>query len=414
MIDELLDIDWKLFLKNIYRKSIKIDIFVNAMGLVYTTLLSIIPLLIFSFYIITLFNFFGEMESIINFIKGVILNNLATGTGQTLITYLEGYVNNININQLGVISFFSLVIVIILMLARVEKTFNKIWGVEEHRDFFKRFVAFWTFITLGTFIITLSLSLVISLTSSYLSKDLTTLAFANTFIFRFISITFPFLIFILGYYLIPNTEVEPLAAIIGGLISGGLFDLAKILYSVYTNNVVTYSQIYGPLSVIPLFLIWLYLIWVISLLGSVISYVFQHRHRLNYFEDDREINMEMTGLVSIAILIAIYKEFIKRSAMGITFEELSDRINLPANIIDDSLKKLIKNNLVSKTKENRYLLLTDLSDISLWEVYQSQVFDQLKDVKDIFRDKEMWQACSFLEEGLEQNLKGLTIIDLLD
>ncbi|ADL12756.1 hypothetical protein [Acetohalobium arabaticum] len=67
---------------------------------------------------------FGKMERIINFFQEVILNNLATGTGQTLINVLERYVHDIN--QLGVISFASLVVIIIFMLARIEKTFC--WG----------------------------------------------------------------------------------------------------------------------------------------------------------------------------------------------------------------------------------------------------------------------------------------------
>lgn len=411
MINEL-NINWKLFIKRIYQKAKEVDLFVNAMGLVYTTLLSIVPLLIFSFYIITLFNFFGEVDRIIVFLKKVILRNLATGTGQTLINYLEGYINNIDINQLGVISFFSLVLIIIFMLARVEKTFNKIWGVEEHRDFFKRFVAFWTFITLGTFLITLLVSLIISFASSYLSRDLTNLSFTNTFLFQFLATTFPFLIFIIGYYLIPNTEVEPLAAILGGLISGGLFELAKVLYAIYTKNVVTYNQIYGSLSVIPLFLIWLYLIWVVTLLGSVISYVFQHRDNLNYFKYDRKIKTENRNLASIVILIAIYKHFVNKDSQGITFRELTNEINLPIEIINNGLKRLEKEDLISKTKENKYILLTDLKNINLWEVHRS-LFNRPGKFKEVFTDKEMQKTFKSLKNGLQANLEDLTIEDLL-
>lgn len=414
MINELTNVNWKSFLKKVYQKAKEVNIFINAMGLVYTTLLSIVPLLMFSFYIMTLFNFFGEMNRMINFLKEVILSNLATGTGQTLIKYLEGYINNIDINQLGVISFISLVVIIILMLARVEKTFNKIWNVEEHRDFFKRFVAFWSFITLGTFLITLFLSSIIALASSYLSKDLTNLSFTNTFLFQFIAVISPFLIFFFGYYLIPNTEVEPLAAIVGGVVSGGLFNLAKISYSIYTKNVVTYNQIYGSLSVIPLFLIWIYLIWMITLLGSVISYVFQYRKSLDYFDFTSEREIKGHGLILVAILIIVYKYFIKEDVAGITFKELANKINLPVKTIDNSLKRLRKEGLISKTKENKYILATDIKNIDLWEVYQSQDFNQILKVKRVFVDKEMQQTFRTLKEGLKDDLKKITIADLLD
>lgn len=410
MFTDLVEMDWKLFWQQIYQKAKEVDLFLNAMGLVYTTLLSIIPLLIFSFYIMTLFNFFGKMERIINFIQEVILNNLATGTGQTLINVLERYIHDIN--QLGVISFASLVVIIIFMLARVEKTFNRIWGVVEHRDLFKRFVAFWTFITLGTFLVTISLSLTISLIRSYFTQDLT--GFSNTYLFQFIAFISQLLIFIFGYYLIPNTEVEPLAAVVGGVISGILFNLAKTLYTVYTTNVVTYNQIYGSLSVIPLFLIWLYLIWIIALLGAIIAYVFQHRDYLYYLRDDEQIAGEIRNLVPLAVLIGIYKRFVDKKTTGVTFEELTNEINLPVEIIENSLQKLINAEFISLTKENEYLPLVPLDDISIWKILQVQIFNHQVEVEDIFINSEVKKGYNLIKESMKSDLEELTIADLLD
>ncbi|OCL27787.1 ribonuclease BN [Orenia metallireducens] len=414
MGDGILDFNWKLFAQRVYQKAKSVDIFVNAMSLVYTTLLSLVPLLIFSFYIMTLFNIFGGMERIINALKGIILENLATGTGEIVIRYLENYVTNVDITQLGVISFFSLVIVIVFMLARIEMTFNKIWGVEEHRDIFKRFVAFWTFVTLGTFLITLSLSLTISVISSYLSSDLIEVSTGNTYIFRFISVVSYFLIFIVGYYLIPNTDVEPLAAIVGGSISGFLFNLAKTLYKVYTKYAVGYSQIYGSLSVIPLFLVWLYLVWMITLLGAVICYVFQNRSNLHHFNTLQDITIGIQNIIPIAILVVICKEFMDRKSTGITFEGLANKINIPVEIIEDNIKGLMAENLITITKENRYIPITTLQRISLWEICELLLFKQEVSVKEIFADEEVCGVYASLKDELRKRLKGLTITDLLD
>ncbi len=285
LIKQFIEIDWKLFIKRVYQKAKEVDITINAMSLVYTTLLSMIPLLIFSFYIMTLFNFFGEMDRIVAGMRDFILTHLATGTGETLIEILEEYIFRIDVAQLGIISFLSLILVVIYMLTRIEKTFNSIWGVKEHRDSFKRFVAFWTFITLGTLVVTISLSLAITVASSYFNGSIINITFSDAFLFRIISTSSYFLLYIIAYYLIPNTKVDPLAAIFGGLISGTLFTVARIAYTMYTRNVVTYyriHRIYGSLSVVPLFLIWLYMVWVITLFGAIISYVFHYRSSLNY------------------------------------------------------------------------------------------------------------------------------------
>ncbi|PRX21133.1 tRNA-processing RNAse BN [Orenia metallireducens] len=414
MLEEVVKFDWKLFVYRVYQKARTVDIFVNAMSLVYTTLLSLVPLLIFSFYIMTLFNIFGGMDRIINALKEIILENLATGTGEIVIRYLEDYVTNVDITQLGVISFFSLVIVIVFMLARIEMTFNKIWGVEEHRDIFKRFVAFWTFVTLGTFLITLSLSLTISVISSYLSSDLIEVSTGNTYIFRFISIVSYFLIFIVGYYLIPNTDVEPLAAIVGGSISGFLFNLAKNLYKLYTKHAVGYNQIYGSLSVIPLFLFWLYIIWMITLLGAVICYVFQNRSNLHHFNALQDITIGIQNIIPIAILVVICKEFMDRKSTGITFAGLANKINIPVEIIEDNIKGLMAENLITITKENRYIPITTLQRISLWEICEQLLFKQEVSIKEIFADEEVCGVYAAVKDELRKHLDSLTITDLLD
>ncbi|MGM0502095.1 MAG: YhjD/YihY/BrkB family envelope integrity protein [Bacillota bacterium] len=411
MVNKLLNFKWELFVKRVFQKAEEDDIFINAMSLVYTTLLSLIPLLIFSFYIMTLFNFFGGMEQLINKVKDAILNNLATGTGANLINILEQYI--INIDQLGVVSFVSLVVVIIFMLARIEVTFNLIWGVEEHRDLFKRFVAFWTFVTLGTFLFTLLVSLTLGLASSYLQQQVTGKSLFNSFLFKFVSNSVYFLIFVAAYYLIPNTEVDVSAAVVGGVTSGTFFIIAKQLYTFYTRHVVTYNQIYGPLAVIPLFLIWLYLIWVIALLGSIISYVFQYRHQLHNFIH-QEVSIGTKGLLPIAILVIIHKGFLDHQNEGVEFQELADKIRLPIATIKNNLEKLKENNLITESKEKKYLPLVALDEISLWEAFSNQIDKKSKKVEDVFADDDLQQIYCWFKSRLKEDVVNLTISQLLD
>ena len=410
MIDKITNFNWKLFLKRIYQKAEEDDIFINAMSLVYTTLLSLIPLLIFSFYILTLFNFFGGMERLIAKLKEAILTNLATGTGNSLINILEQYI--VNIDQLGVISFVTLVVVIVFMLARIEVTFNKIWDVEEHRDLFQRFVAFWTFITLGTFLFTLLLSLTIGLVNSYFQGQVTGETLFNSFLFRFISNSGYFIIFIAAYYLIPNTDVELSAAVVGGVSSGTFFIIAKQIYTFYTKHVVTYNQIYGPLAVIPLFLIWLYLVWLIALLGAIISYIFQYRHQMNNFIH-QEVTVGTKGLLPIALLVIIQKGFLDQKEDGVSFQKLTTKIKLPVSTIKDNLKRLKENNLITETKENKYLPLVSLDEVSLWGIFSNHNSAQAKEVSDIFADEELQQIYCWLKNCLKEDLTGLTIAQLL-
>ena len=410
--NKFINYNWKLFFIKIFQKAKADDIFTHAMGLVYTTLLSIIPFLIFSFYIMTLFNFFGGLENITEEFRNIILNNLAAGTGETLINILEGYVTGINIEQIGIISFLTLMLVVIFLLARVEITFNKIWGVEKHRDLFKRFVAFWTFITLGTFVITLLISLSFTFLETYLTVEVSERPIEQSRVFDWITFSMNFIIFIIAYYFIPNTKVDPIAAITGGITSGILFILSKDLYGIYTRNFVSHEQIYGSLTIIPTFLVWLYLIWLIVLGGAIISYIVNYRSSLNFISSNRQEDKELQHLLPIAILFIIYKNYQDKNKSGTEYGEIIKKINLPIKTIEKTLKDMLKTNYITKTENNRFIPLTNLDNISLWSIYQEIILNNNPESKAIYSDKEIEKIHQIFNQSIEDKLKNLTIKDI--
>ncbi|MFW6377990.1 MAG: YihY/virulence factor BrkB family protein [Bacillota bacterium] len=409
---KFINYNWKLFFIKIYQKAKDDEIYIHAMGLVYTTLLSIIPFLIFSFYIMTLFNFFGGIENITEELRTIILNNLAAGTGETLINILESYVTGINIEQLGIISFLSLVLVVIFLLASVEITFNKIWGVEKHRDLFKRFVAFWTFITLGTFVITILISLSFTFLETLLTTEIADNPIEQSKIFEWITFSMNFILFILAYYFIPNTKVEPVAAIAGGITSGVLFILSKNLYGIYTRIFISYDQIYGSLTIIPIFLFWLYLIWLIVLIGAIISYVVNYRSNLNFISSSRQEDKELQHLLPIAILYIIYKNFQDKDKPGTEYNEIIKKINLPIKTIENTLKEMLKTNYLTKTEQDKYIPLTDLEKISFWSIYKEIILKNNPESQAIYADKEIEKIHQVFNQSIKEKLKDLTIKDI--
>jgi membrane protein len=403
-----------LFIKRVYQKAKENDIFIHSMGMVYITTLSIVPFLIFSFYIMTLFNFFGKIDTIVEEIKALILNNLAAGTGENLIEYLEIYILNVDIEQLGIISFISLIFIIVFMLARVEMTFNNIWNVKEHRDLFKRFVSFWTFITLGTFSITLLLTLSLLFAERYLGLWLSGDQISQSSIFSYILFSFNFLFFIIVYYFVPNTEIKPAAALFAGVFSGSLFILSKNLYGVYTANIITYNQLYGPLSIIPIFLLWLYLIWIIVLLGAVVSYVFQHRSDLKYLLNQKKINQGLRNLIPTAILLTLFKNYKKENSEPLSFADILAKINLPAEDIELEIESLKEKNIIAETENGKYLPLKKDSKISIWDSYQNNFLDEEFEIENIFKEKEMQNLYREIKKEEESSFKKLKFVDFLN
>ena len=58
---------------------------------------------------------------------------------------------------------------------------------------------------------------------------------------------------------------------IGSFVSAVLWVVAKWGFGFYVSMFMPYSQLYGSLALIPLFLFWLYMIWWIVLFGLEVA-----------------------------------------------------------------------------------------------------------------------------------------------
>jgi membrane protein len=85
--------------------------------------------------------------------------------------------------------------------------------------------------------------------------------------------------FTLIYRLLPNTHVPMTCALLGGVVAGILWEIAKDAFSFYATAFANYSAVYGSLAGIILLLVWIYYSSVVTILGAQISAVYQARHR---------------------------------------------------------------------------------------------------------------------------------------
>jgi membrane protein len=233
-------------------------------------------------------------------------------------------------------------------------------------------------------------------------------------IFSYILFSFNFLFFIIVYYFVPNTEVRPTAAVFSGIFSGSLFILSKNIYGIYTANIITYNQLYGPLSIIPIFLLWLYLIWIIILLGAVVSYVFHYRSDLKYLPNQKKINQSLKNLIPTAILLTLYKNYKDDSSGPLSFSELLAKINLPAEDIEIEIENLKAENIIAETENGKYLPLNKATKISIWDSYQNDFLDKKFEIENIFREPEMQKLYREIKKEEKSSFKKLKFVDFLN
>ncbi len=237
----------------------------RAASLAYTTLLSIVPLIMVSFWILSLFPaFVSSGPELQNFVIRNFVAHSAQVINQELNHFLE---------QIKVLSWSSLValgVVSVLMIYDMVNAFNNIWRIK-----MKRHIALsLSFYSLVLLITPISLGIFMA-TASYLATlpFMTEIAFLEKPLLYILPYCVAFLIFTFLNWALPSCSVPFRYAAAAGFITTCLFELIKYLFGFYMSYFPTYRIIYGALATIPIFLLWIYISWVITLLGAMICQI---------------------------------------------------------------------------------------------------------------------------------------------
>lgn len=340
--------------KSLYNDMERADLFRHAAAMAYTSLLSLVPSLAAFFALVSLFTpIVGADASLIFQIKKAILQRLTAGTSLELIQYLERFLTNLNFGRIGFTGFIGILISLILLLRQIELAFNAIFGVYRERNFFRRFINFWTFITLGTFIISVG----VGIASGFNIENLfhvgriknAWFSWAKTF-----STAGLFFFYLLLYKVGPNCSIRTRYAGIGAFIATVLFTLANEFYGRFIGTFTNYRAVYGALAAIPTFLLWLYIIWIITLFGAVIVWRLQkgflsEDYRIYVAEltpKDRRQNHLMQHLASVVMLALVYKSF-RKNEQGIRGYKLCQEAGLPDRWVADAIEYLLEKKMIT-------------------------------------------------------------------
>lgn len=235
----------------------------RAASLAYTSLLSIVPLMLVVFFILSWVPMF---KGVAHEIQKFILANFVADSATIISQYLNDFISHLrdlsitNIGFLGVIS--------ILLIYNMVGAFNEIWHVRMETHFAITFVIY-LLILLFTPLLFALLLVVISYVASF---PLLEAAKTTHFVTRAMGVL-PYLVefFVFSFfnYVLPSTRVRLRYAMVAGFITLLLFEIAKFGFSVYLHFVPTYRLIYGALATIPIFLLWMYFTWLIILFGAL-------------------------------------------------------------------------------------------------------------------------------------------------
>lgn len=246
----------------------------RAMSLVYTTLLSLVPLLAVSFSVLKAFGVHNQVEPLLLRLMEPLGRHGVEFTHQII-----GFVDNIQVGVLGAVGLAVLLYTVVTMVLKVEEAFNYTWRVTRARPFTARLSNDLTVLLLGPVLVFSALGLAASLARSPWVQAVASMEPVGMLLHA-MGTLLPYVLiaaaFSLTYLLIPNTHVRTAPAVAGGVVAAVLWVATGKLFAAFVVESAKYTAIYSGFAIVLLFMIWVYLSWLIVLVGASVAFCQQH------------------------------------------------------------------------------------------------------------------------------------------
>ncbi len=388
----------------------------RAMGLVYTTILALVPLLAVSFSVLKGFGVHNQIEPA--------LLNLLQPMGEKSVEITDkiiGFVDNTQAGVLGSVGLAFLIYTVISLLQKIEKSFNYTWRVKHHRSITRRFSDYLSIIIIGPVLVFSALGMTASLSSTSLYQHFMEIEEIGSLVKQFVRlIPYLFVIsaFTFVYMLIPNTRVKFRSALIGGIVAGILWESTSWAFAAFVVNSANYTAIYSAFASMIIFFIWIYMNWLILLIGcSIVAY-----HQLPSLRtlDTRIIRLsnrmrEVMALMIMRLVALNYRQH--HEAWSI--DTLSCEMNINPDACELIVNRLLAAGLLVATTDSpaRYLPGYDPATISLSDIVNTVRIAEERDglaVDDLHMDTTVNEIYGEISHAIDSSLEGRNLLDLIN
>lgn len=311
------------------------DLTIHAASLTFVTLTSLVPVLAVVFALARGFGI--GADQITAFQQMDWLQNMPEQFQQSVDQIIH-LVEGTNFSALGITGLAFLVLTAILLLANIEKSFNRVWGVHKSRSTARQIMNYTSLLVLVPLLLgvggTLRARVVIG---PILGID------PNVWIQGIASFSVLWIAFALLYTFVPNTRVHFKPAVAGSLVTTFVFVGWMKMFMVMQLGISRNNKIYGAFAALPVFMFWMYVTWVILLLGAEFTFALQNAD--TYSLESRADNSSMRARVLVALMI-IRQAGRAMEYQGEPFQNapFSRRYKVPIRLVNATVELLIKAN----------------------------------------------------------------------
>ncbi|MFZ5557785.1 MAG: YihY/virulence factor BrkB family protein [Pseudomonadota bacterium] len=387
----------------------------RAMSLVYTTLLSLVPLLALSFSVLKAFGVYNQLEPVL----AQFLAPLGE-KGHEITARVTEFVKNINVGVLGSVGLALLLYTAVSLIQKIEASLNFIWRVSQPRSIGQRFSAYLSVLLVGPLLVFSAMGLTASVMSAGIVQDVMAVEPVGRAV-GFAGRLMPYLLvigaFTFIYVFIPNTRVRPVPALAGGAVGGVLWQTAGWAFAAFAAGSTNYSAIYSGFAILILFMIWIYLSWLILLVGASVAFYLQNPEYLVLQADEPTLSNRMRERFALAIMTRVAENFVAGRA-PFTLPALAQVLGVRQPAIDPVLAALRDGGVLAENSDDPpgYLPARDLDTLTVKEL--------LSIVRCAGEDRHLCPAALHaservddtlrrMERAAEAELGGLTVRDLV-
>jgi membrane protein len=336
-----------------------------AMGLVFTTLLSLVPLLAFSFAILKVFDAHRDLEPIIyEFFRPL-------GRDATELTArVMEFADSVSSGIVGSVGFALLVWTLIGTIRKVEDGFNFVWRVEQARGVARRFAEYLSLLIVGPLLLVAFLGLAHAALESQAAHQAANLPILQRALGLLQQLS-PYLvvtaIFTAMYKLVPNTLVRWGPALLGGLVAGVLWAAVGKIFTALVIYTTRLTIVYAGFAVVIAALLWTYFGWLILLIGAQLSFYRQNPSYLRLGLVELRLSVEEIESVALRVMYLVGRDHVQGSSRW-SIDGLARELRLPGIAVAQLVRALERAGLLATTDVRNLVPARDISQIGLNEV----------------------------------------------
>lgn len=335
----------------------------RAMSLVYTTLLSLVPLLAFSFSVLKGFGVHRQVEPLLyEFLQPLGLK------GAEITDQIISFVENIRGGVLGSIGLALLIFTVISMVQKVEDTFNYIWQVQKARSLARRFSDYLSVILVGPVLMVTAMGLLATISSSALMQSIAEIGPLGILLSkttRLGPLVLVVVVFTFVYAFVPNTRVRLGPALVGAGLAGAVWTFGGSLFASVIVGSTRFAAIYSSFAIAIVALIWVYLSWLVLLLGAQVAFYVQYPERLRLGRDQLRLSIARTERLALGIMQRVSSGFLRGERAD--FGSLSRALDCPARPLESITDALEGSGLLVQTENGSFVPGRDPRAITLAE-----------------------------------------------